>query len=112
MSVPTLTAQRQTDVARFYDSDLPNVESAATSGVDGSFLVRMEYVQSDPEGADRQRDEVWARVLKSAWAQPAYRDTVTIAGTDWRVALVTQADAWQWRLKLEKNVRVGFGGAS
>jgi len=109
MSVPTLSAQRQTDVARFYDADLPNVETASTVAVSGDFLVRMVYPDQDPEGGEVSRDMAWAKVLKSVWPEPAYKDTLMVSGEQWRVALVTHADAWQWRMKIEKNVRVNFG---
>lgn len=109
MTVPTLDAQRRTDVERFYDANLPNVCEASTSGVEEAFLVRMEYPEADFEGEDLQRDTAWARVLKSVWPQPGYHDPVTVVGEAWRVALVTHADPYQWRLKLERNVRVNLG---
>ncbi len=108
MAVPTLKEQRQTDIARFYDADLPNVESAETGAVDGVFLVRMEYPELDYESDEIQRDVAWARVLKSVWGQPAYTDVVTIAGTVWRVTIVLEVDLYQWKIKLEKQQRPNF----
>lgn len=108
MAVPTLSEQRQTDIARFYDADIPNVESAVTGAVDGSFLVRMEYPDQDQDGADPKRDVSWCKVLKTVWAEPGYRDLVTIAGSAWKVVVVVESDRHQWKLKLEKYLRPGI----
>lgn len=110
MAVPTLAEQRRADIARFYAADLPNICSAETPAVSEAFLVRMEYPAEDQEGDGMQRQTAWMQCMKTDWPAPAYRDSVTVSGAEWRVAWVNQADAWQWRMKLEKNVRVGFGG--
>ena len=109
MTLPTLKEQRAADIARFYDEDLPNVESATTAAVSGAFLVRMEYPDADQEGAVLQRDVAICKVLITSWPAPAYRDAVVVAGDTWKVANVRYGDAFQWKLKLEKDVHIGMG---
>lgn len=108
MAVPTLAQQRQADLSLLYDKDLPWVVEAILSGASDPVLMRIHHPDPDVEGEDIQRDIVHVRVQKADWSAPAYRDAVTISGQSWRVAQVTLVSDFEWRLVLEKNVRVGF----
>ncbi len=111
MAVPSLKSQRAADVDRIYETDLPWVEMVSVSGVSGDVPARFEYPDEDQEKAPLQRDLCWCRVRREDWGAPAYRDTVTVTETGfvWRVALVVPAGPYEWRLKLEANVRMGMG---
>lgn len=111
MPVPSLKEQRLDDLSLIYHPDNPWVYSVAIGG-EGAFsvLARAQFPETDNEGEPVKRDLCWIRVRRSDWENPAYRDPVTLAGQGWRMAMVTAVSELEWRIKLEKDVRHGFGG--
>ena len=110
MPVPTLKDQRAADIDRMYDPDLPWVEPAASGGV--SFSARMVY-EPNPAGAETHGGAYLAGravclVRKAELADPAAGTQITVVGENWRVAEKQHANASEWRLVLERNVRSAF----
>lgn len=110
MALPTPKQQRESDLKLLYDPDLPWVRMAQVPDVAEEIPVRISFADDDQEGDDVQREIAWIRARASDWPAPEYRGKVTISGQDWHIALITLVSELEWRVKLERNVRVGFAG--
>lgn len=109
MALLTETEQRAADINLMYDDDLPWVQSAEIAGE--SCMVRFLY---GPNPVWAQVDDAFARAEAGCFvrvadlAEPARRQEITIAGVVWKVTESARANAWEWRLALEKNAKVTF----
>lgn len=109
MALPTAAEQRHTDIDRMYATGLPWVKSASVSS--RSCYVRMQY---GPNPAWAGVDDAFARAEAGCFirvadlAAPARGTVITIAGVDWKIDEASVANDYEWRLALERNVKVRF----
>ncbi|MDY6903693.1 MAG: hypothetical protein SWH61_03315 [Thermodesulfobacteriota bacterium] len=110
MALPTLAEQRHADIDLMYDDTLPWVKSASVNGGD-PFSVRMNY---DPNPAWSPVDDVFSRSEASCYvrmadlANPDRRLEITIDNVVWTVTQAAAANDYEWRLSIERNVKVTF----
>lgn len=113
MALPTLTQQRHNDIDLMYAAGQPWVASATYDGSD--FYVRMVYEPNDRAAAV---DDAFARaeavclVRQADLANPTRSMELTIAGQAWKVAGAAEVNDYEWRLALERNVKVVFNAGN
>ena len=110
MVVPTLKEQRAADINSLYADGLPWVETAAPATGD-PFSVRIRHLPENQDGKPHRRLASVVMVRKTDLPAPAVNQKLTINGEEWRVSEYRTANAWEWELALERDVRMGFGGS-
>ena len=109
MTLPTPAQQRHNDIDLMYGAGMPSVASASYSG--SSFYVRLIYgpnaMWADVDDAFAHAEAV-CLVRQSDLASPARAMEITIDGQAWKVIESAEFNDYEWRLALERNVRVVF----